>query len=59
MRVLVVEDYAPVRTAVAQGLAEASFAVDVAADGREGRWYALHNEYDVIILDLMLPVVTG
>ncbi len=59
MRVLVVEDYAPVRKAVAQGLTEASFAVDAAADGREGLWYARHNSYDVIILDLMLPELDG
>lgn len=59
MRVLVVEDYAPVRKAVAQGLSEASFAVDAAADGREGLWYARNNSYDVIILDLMLPLLDG
>ena len=59
MRVLFVEDYAPVRKAVEKGLKEASFAVDVAADGREGLWYAQNNTYDAIILDLMLPEVSG
>ncbi len=59
MRVLLVEDYAPVRKAVEKGLKEASFAVDVAADGREGLWYAQNNTYDAIILDLMLPEVSG
>ena len=58
MRVLIVEDYAPVRKAVAKGLKEASFAVDVAANGREGLWYAQNNSYDAIILDLMLPEVS-
>lgn len=59
MRVLVVEDYAPVRDAVTQGLREAGFAVDNASDGKEGLWYATKNEYDVIVLDLMLPLVSG
>jgi DNA-binding response OmpR family regulator len=59
MRVLVVEDYSPVRKAVAKGLTEAAFAVDVADNGQDGLWYAQHNEYDVIILDLMLPQLDG
>ena len=59
MRVLVVEDYAPVRKAVTQGLQEAGFAVDAAADGREGLWYAQSGAYDVIVLDLMLPEMDG
>ena len=59
MRVLVVEDYAPVRKAVAKGLQEAAFAVDVADNGLEGLWYAEHIEYDVVVLDIMLPEVDG
>jgi len=59
MRVLIIEDYAPLRKAVCQGLQEAGFAVDAAADGEEGLWYARSNEYDVIILDLMLPRIDG
>jgi len=59
MRVLVVEDYAPVRTAVREGLAENGFAVDVASDGEEGLWLAQSNPYDVIVLDLMLPKLDG
>ena len=59
MRVLIVEDYEPVRDAVAVGLREAGFAVDAAADGEDGLWYATSNEYDVIVLDLMLPKVDG
>ena len=59
MRILVVEDYAPVREAVVQGLREAGFAVDEAANGNDGLWFATQNEYDVIVLDLMLPGVTG
>lgn len=59
MRVLLVEDYEPLRKSLEQGLGEAGYALDVAADGEEGLWYALGNDYDVIILDLMLPVVDG
>lgn len=59
MRLLLVEDYAPLRESLAEGLAEAGFAVDSAAEGEEGLWYARSNDYDVIILDLMLPKVDG
>lgn len=59
VRVLVIEDYRPVRLSVSQGLREAGFAVDEAADGEEGLWLAQSNPYDVIVLDLMLPVVDG
>lgn len=59
MKVLVIEDYAPVRDAVAQGLKEAGYAVDCASNGRDGLWYATKNSYDVVILDLMLPEVSG
>ncbi len=59
MRVLVVEDYPPVRDAVAEALAEAGFAADRAADGEEGLWLAEQHAYDAIVLDLMLPRVDG
>ncbi len=59
MRVLVVEDYAPIREAVTQGLRESGFGVDATSDGREGLWYASTNDYDAIVLDLMLPQVHG
>jgi len=59
MRVLVIEDYAPIRESVTQGLQEAGFAVDAAGDGREGLWYTESTDYDVIVLDLMLPHVDG
>jgi DNA-binding response OmpR family regulator len=59
MRALVVEDYAPVRAAVQEGLVEAGFAVDVAANGEEGLWLAENNPYDVVILDIMLPKLDG
>jgi DNA-binding response OmpR family regulator len=59
MRVLIVEDYAPIREAVIKGLTEAAFAVDAADNGEDGLWLARSNPYDVIILDLMLPKVDG
>jgi len=59
MRVLLVEDYLPLQKAVAKGLREAGYAVDVTGDGEEGLWYASGNEYDVIVLDLMLPKMDG
>ena len=59
MRALVVEDYPPVRVAVVEGLTEHGFAVDAAADGRDGLWLAESNPYDVVVLDLMLPELDG
>ncbi len=59
MRVLLVEDYAPLRESVAQALEEAGFAVDASADGEEGLWYARSGDYDVIVLDIVLPKLDG
>lgn len=59
MHILLVEDYAPARKTLEQGLREEGYAVDAAADGEEGLHYATSGEYDVIVLDLMLPKVDG
>jgi two-component system OmpR family response regulator len=59
MRVLVVEDEFDLLEAVAQALRETGFAVDEAADGREGLFKAAGTEYDAIVLDLMLPGMNG
>jgi DNA-binding response OmpR family regulator len=59
MRILLVEDYLPLQKSLAKGLREAGFAVDFTGDGQEGLWYAMSNDYDVIILDLMLPKIDG
>jgi DNA-binding response OmpR family regulator len=59
MRVLVVEDEASIANFVRKGLSEAGYAVDVASDGEEGFAYALAAEYDVFILDIMLPRMDG
>jgi len=59
MRVLVIEDYPPLLRSVSQGLREAGYAVDEAADGVEGLACAESTPYDAIVLDLMLPKIDG
>jgi DNA-binding response OmpR family regulator len=59
VRILLIEDYRPLQDSLAKGLREEGFAVDVTGDGKEGLWYATGNDYDVIILDLMLPGLDG
>jgi DNA-binding response OmpR family regulator len=59
MRVLLIEDHKPLQRALKQGLEEEGFAVDAASDGEEGDFKARSAEYDVIILDVMLPREDG
>lgn len=59
MRVLVIEDFDPLRRSIAKGLQKAGMAVDQTGDGEEGLWYARLNPYDAVILDLMLPGLDG
>lgn len=59
MRVLLVEDSERLQRSVGTGLRKSGFAVDVAADGNNGLYFARNNEYDVIVLDLMLPGMDG
>src|SRR6266704_3579759 len=59
VRVLLIEDHRPLVRALKQGLEEEGFAVDVAYDGEEGGYKAQTADYDVIILDLMLPKEDG
>jgi DNA-binding response OmpR family regulator len=59
MRVLFVEDSNRLRRTIGVALRKSGHAVDLAADGDEGLWYAESNEYDAIVLDLMLPGVDG
>jgi DNA-binding response OmpR family regulator len=60
MRVLIVEDEPRLARNIASLLQEqGSFAVDISADGEDGRHMATTNPYDLIILDLMLPKVDG
>lgn len=59
MRILVVEDEPDLRRAVVQALSEEGFAVDEAADGRDGLYKATAWDYDAVVLDLMLPTKSG
>ena len=59
MRILLVEDDDPLANVLSRVLREDSYAVDVAGDGQEGEWLAFENPYDLIILDLMLPIKDG
>ena len=59
MRILVVEDDKLVARAVRRGLEAEGYAVDVALDGTEGAWLAAENEYDALVLDVMLPGLPG
>ena len=59
MRVLVVEDETRLARSLQAGLEAEGFAVDVASDGGEALWFARENDYDVILLDVMLPVMNG
>ena len=57
--ILLIEDSRRLRASLQKGLSRAGYAVDLAADGEEGLFMALHGEHDVIILDLMLPRLDG
>ncbi|WP_067475671.1 response regulator transcription factor [Actinomadura hibisca] len=59
MRLLIVEDERRLAASLAKGLAAEGFAVDVAHDGATGLDRAFENEYDLIILDIMLPGLNG
>jgi DNA-binding response OmpR family regulator len=59
MRVLVVEDERGISGFIRQGLSEAGFVVTVEGDGRRGLQRALTAEFDVVILDIMLPQLNG
>ena len=59
MKILLIEDYAPLRESLQQGLRENGYAVDAAGDGEEGLWYASTGEYEVVVLDLRLPGMDG
>jgi two-component system copper resistance phosphate regulon response regulator CusR len=59
MRILLVEDEAKVANFIVRGLTSAAFVVDTASDGRTGLELASTYQYDLIILDLMLPGLGG
>jgi two-component system OmpR family response regulator len=59
LRILVVEDAQKVADLLKRGLEEEGFAVDAAARGEDAVWLATENDYDAIVLDLMLPDIDG
>ena len=59
MRLLLVEDSMRLRKSLSEGLSRSGFAVDSASDGMTGLAHALAIDYDVIVLDLMLPALDG
>jgi len=59
MRVLVIEDEHKIANSIKKGLEQESYAVDVAYDGERGFDLAATEDYDVIVLDLMLPKMDG
>ncbi len=59
MKLLLIEDSRRLRNSLVPGLRKAGYSVDATGDGSEGLWLAESNDYDVIILDLMLPTLDG
>jgi len=59
MRILVVEDEKKVAGFIKKGLEEETYAVDVAYDGEDGLHLGVEGQYDLIILDIMLPKIDG
>ena len=59
MKILIIEDEAKTADYLHKGLTEHNCAVDVARNGIDGRHMAVENEYDAIVLDIMLPGVDG
>jgi two-component system, OmpR family, copper resistance phosphate regulon response regulator CusR len=59
MKILVIEDEPKTAKFLKKGLSEAGFVVDVAEDGADGLNLALEFEFDLIVLDLMLPALDG
>jgi len=59
MRILVVEDQDDLREVVVETLREEAFAVDESPNGEEGLYKALNWDYDLVVLDVMMPVLDG
>jgi len=59
MRILVIEDEKKIAEFIRRGLKEEGYAVDVAFDGEEGHFLAKTQDYDLLVLDLMIPKVDG
>ncbi len=59
MRVLVVDNDVRLCSVIERGLSEEGYAVDIAHDGEEGQYFAEINDYDLVILDIMMPKIDG
>ncbi|MAD96810.1 MAG: DNA-binding response regulator [Flavobacteriaceae bacterium] len=59
MRILIVEDEPGIYNFLKQGLEEESYAVDIAEEGKKGLKMALSGEYDLLLLDWMVPGISG
>jgi two-component system OmpR family response regulator len=59
VRILMIEDDKRLAATVRRGLEQEGYAVDVALDGTDGRWMATEQQYDAIVLDVMLPGING
>jgi len=59
MRILVVEDSPRLQRTLGVALKKSGYAVDLAGDGEEGLWLAAEHDYDVVVLDIMLPKRDG
>jgi DNA-binding response OmpR family regulator len=59
MRILIIEDEELIATSVQSGLQRAGYVVETTGDGKEGLWMATENDYDAIVLDIMLPGMDG
>ncbi len=59
MRILIIEDEPGIAGFLKEGLEEEYFAVDLAYDGKRGLDFALTNEYDLLIVDWMIPALSG
>src|SRR5690606_394136 len=59
MKILIVEDERKTGEYLRQGLSEAGFVTDLARDGVDGAHLATQNDYDLVVLDVMLPGIDG
>ena len=59
MRVLIVEDEIELASYVKRGLERHGYVVEVAGDGENGLWMASNQQFDAIVLDIMLPKLNG
>ncbi len=59
MRILLIEDDAHLAGVIARGLREQSYAVDLASDGEQALYCAAVNQYDLVVLDVLMPIKNG